>query len=96
MCAQVMPNITIDKLERFVQALIESRARASCRITTELADFARQTEADLLHPASPFGNGAEQRTDSSAPLSNGGGSAHQAGSQAANGNGHHQPGQPPQ
>lgn len=88
-----MPNITIDKLERFVQALIESRARASCRITTELADFARQSEADLLHPASPFGNGAVQHTDSPAQLSNGNGSVQPAGSQVPNGSGQHQPGQ---
>ena len=38
---QVMPNITIDKLERFVQALIESRGRQACQVTSQLADFAR-------------------------------------------------------
>ena len=44
---QVMPNITIDKLETFVAALIESRACAAVAATTDLAATARRTEATL-------------------------------------------------
>ena len=54
----MMPNITIDKLERFVQALIESRARAACQATSQIAASARDTEAQLeAPPQSVFANG---------------------------------------
>lgn len=43
----VMPNITIDKLEIFVAALIECRARSATAGMQQLASTARQ-EADLL------------------------------------------------
>ena len=47
-----MPNITIDKLEAFVNALIESRARAACQATRQIAEFARHTEAELADQGS--------------------------------------------
>ena len=42
----VMPNITVDKLEAFVQDLIQSRARESTSSMRQLAADARASEAE--------------------------------------------------